>query len=477
VNPLTGPVIRLRAGYLHQPGGWLSPGFVEVDAGGTISAVSAEQPSHWQEPEITRLDGYVVPGAINLHSHAHQRGLAGRAEGGSGTTEAENFWSWRQRMYGFVLSLSPDHFEAIAAQAYVEMLRAGFTTVGEFHYLHHDRDGGYYADPAELSSRVLAAASTAGISLTLLPSLYTRGGIGQPASHEQRRFTHRSSDDFLQLVGRIRDMTRNNPLVEVGIAPHSLRAVSVEELKHVLDALGETSMPIHMHVAEQPREVEECVAGLGAPPAQWLLDNVDPDERWTFIHATHCTLSELRATARRGVTVGLCPTTEGNLGDGVFQLRAFHAAGGAWGIGSDANLLPDPALELRVLEYGQRLFEQRRSILVEPGSPATEQPGRRLYDLALAGGARSLAQPVGEITPGKRADLVELDSHHPALAGQHSDTVLDGWLVAGSREIVRNVMVGGRRVVQDGHHPNEEEVAARYRTVIRNLFAAGSPTP
>jgi formimidoylglutamate deiminase len=477
VTPLTGTVTRLRARHLHQPGGWLSPGFVEVDAGGTISAVSAEQPSHWPEPEITRLDGYVVPGMVNLHSHAHQRGLAGRAEGGSGATEAENFWSWRQRMYGFVLSLTPDDFEAIAAQAYVEMLRAGFTTVGEFHYLHHDRDGSYYADPAEMSARVLAAGETADIGLTLLPSLYTRGGIGQPAAPEQRRFTHRSADDFLKLVDRVRDVTRGNPLVRVGIAPHSLRAVSVEELKHVLDALGDAPMPVHMHVAEQPREVDECVAGLGAPPAQWLLDNVGPDERWTFIHATHCTLSELQAMAERGVAVGLCPTTEGNLGDGVFQLRAFHAAGGVWGIGSDANLLPDPALELRVLEYGQRLFEQRRGILVEPGSPATEQPGRRLYDLALAGGARSLAQPAGEITPGKRADLVELDPNHPALAGQHPDSVLDGWLVAGSREVVRNVIVGGRWVVRDGRHPKQDAVAARYHDVMRNLFGGGSPAP
>jgi formimidoylglutamate deiminase len=471
----------LRVAHLHQPGGWRSPGYLEIDGDGTIVSVFGEQPAHWQEVAIHDLAGYVLPGAINLHSHAHQRGLAGRAEGGAGATEAENFWSWRERMYAFLLGLSPDDFEAIAAQAYVEMLRAGFTTAGEFHYLHHDRDGGYYADAHEMAARVLSASDQTGIALTILPSLYTRGGIGRPAAPEQRRFVHRSVDDYLRLVEWLQAAAQQHPLLRVGVAPHSLRAVGAEELAQVVEAVSGTDAPIHLHVAEQAREVEECMTGLGAPPARWLLDHCDVNARWTFIHATHCTRDELRDMAGRGVVVGLCPTTEGNLGDGLFALRDYQGAGGGWGIGTDANLVPDPALELRLLEYGQRLITQRRSILITPGNATTEQPGRRLYDLALDGGARSLAQPAGALTAGRRADLVELDPTHPALAGQQPGTVLDGWLVAGSRELVRNVMVGGRWVVRDGHHAREDEIAARFGDVMRHASRfprpVSSPSP
>ncbi|HEX5165492.1 MAG TPA: formimidoylglutamate deiminase [Thermomicrobiales bacterium] len=462
----------LRAAHLHQPDGWLSPGFLEIDGDGTISQVTATMPAEWDATEVQRLDGYVLPGMLNLHSHAHQRGLAGRAEGGSGATEAENFWSWRERMYAFLLSLTPDDFEAIAAQLYLEMLRAGFTTVGEFHYLHHDRDGGYYADPHEMSARLLAAADQTGIALTMLPSLYTHAGIGRPATPEQRRFVHRSVDDFLALFEWLRTEMPNRPLLRVGVAPHSLRAVSGEELSAVVASVsGLPDVPIHLHVAEQTGEVEEIVTRLGTTPASWLFANQPVNDRWTFIHATHCTLDELRELAGRGAVVGLCPTTEGNLGDGLFQLRDYAAAGGRWGIGTDANLQPDPGLELRFLEYGQRLFSQRRSILVEPGA-TTAQPGRRLHDLALAGGAQALAQPAAALTAGRRADLVELDPDHPAIVAQQPASVLDGWLVAGSRELVRTVLVGGTWLVRDGHHQHEETITDRYRAVMRRLAGA-----
>jgi formimidoylglutamate deiminase len=261
----------------------------------------------------------------------------------------------------------------------------------------------------------------------------------------------------------------SRPLLRVGVAPHSLRAVSAEQLSAVVAAVnGLLDVPIHLHVAEQTGEVEEIVAQLGTTPASWLFTNQPVDGRWTFIHATHCTHAELRELAGRGAVVGLCPTTEGNLGDGLFQLRDYAAAGGRWGIGTDANLQPDPGLELRFLEYGQRLFSQRRSILVAPGE-MTEQPGRRLYDLALAGGARALAQPAGALSPGLRADLVELDPNHPAIVAQQPASVLDGWLVAGSRDLVRTVIVGGDWLVRDRHHRDEEAIAARYTSVMRRL--------
>lgn len=469
----TAVVRHLEVTHLHQPSGWLSPGFVELDADGTIAAVSGTRPAAWVDAAVEQVDGYVVPGAVNVHSHAHQRGLAGHAEGGRGASEAENFWSWRSRMYAFVLRLAPDDFEAIAAYLYLEMLRAGFTTVGEFHYLHQDPDGQPYANPFEMSARLLAAAQASGIALTMLPSLYTHAGIGQPAAPEQRRFAHHSLDAYLQLVERLRAAAQGaeHPLLRVGIAPHSLRAVSAEELAQVVAAVAGTDLPIHLHVAEQTREVEETRQHLGASSARWLLEHAPLDARWTFIHATHCTPDELRELAQRGVTVGLCPTTEGNLGDGLFGLREFHAGGGRWGIGTDANLLPDPMLELRTLEYTQRLLTQRRSILVSAGDATTEQPGRRLYDLAARAGAQSLAQPVGALVPGRRADLVLLDSEHPTLIGQSPETVLDAWLVAGSPALVRSVMVGGRWVVRERQHAQQEAITARYRQTMRTLLA------
>lgn len=463
---------RMQIAHLHQAGGWLSPGYLEIDEAGFIARVAAEAPVEWAGQAVERLDGFVVPGALNLHSHAHQRGLAGRAEGGSGASEAENFWRWRERMYAFVLSLTPEDFEAIAAWAYVEMLRSGYTTVGEFHYLHHDRDGGYYSDPFEMSGRVLAAAEQAGIALTMLPSLYLHGGVGKPPATEQRRFAHRSVDDFLALTSWLHDGARGQATVRVGIAPHSLRAVSATELAALLAEAAriEPTLPIHMHVAEQTGEVEEIVATLGVPPASWLDEHTQLGPAWCFIHATHCTPVELARMAMHGIVAGLCPLTEANLGDGVFPMREYHARGGRWGIGSDSNIIIDPVQELRSIENVQRMIGRRRGVLTAPGNPTTEQPGRRLYDLALAGGAQALNQPAGALEPGRRADLVELDPEHPFLVGQQPASALDGWVLAGSREVVRNVMVAGRWVVRDGRHLHEEALAARFRRVMQQLW-------
>jgi formimidoylglutamate deiminase len=464
---VSGATTRLRVEHLHQPDGWLTPGFVEIDAQGVIARVANAEPAEWAGQTVEQLDGYTLPGLPNLHSHAHQRGLAGRAEGGSGATEAENFWTWRTRMYDFALRLDPDDLYAIAAQAYVEMLKAGFTTVGEFHYLHHDPAGQPYANPAELSEQLLAASIEAGIAITLLPSLYTRGGIGQPPAPEQRRFVHANVADFNTLVERVSASAATVPGATIGIAPHSLRAVSAAELREVLAAWPQ--LPVHMHVAEQVREVEECVAGLGAPPASWLLDEAGADARWTFIHATHASHNELTAMAARGVVVSLCPLTEGNLGDGVFALTEFVAAGGRWGVGTDSNIAISVSGELQQLEYSQRLTRQRRSVLVTPGSPQTEQPGRQLYDRALAGGAQALAQPIGAIAPGKRADLCVLDAKHPALAGADERTVLDQWLLTATSPVVQHVMVNGRWGVRDGRHAHEDVILQRYRAALARL--------
>ncbi|MBX6341297.1 MAG: formimidoylglutamate deiminase, partial [Thermomicrobiaceae bacterium] len=386
---------RYRAAHLHRPSGWLSPGYVEVDASGTITLVSGERPLGWHDDELERLDGFVVPGMVNLHSHAHQRGLAGHAERVGRASDTDTFWSWRDRMYAFVGRLDPDAFEAIAAEAYREMLVAGYTSVGEFHYLHHDPAGRRYANPAEMSERVIAAAERAGIALTLLPALYLQGGIGKPPAPGQRRFVHGSVEGFLRLVEHLRGLREGRPLLRVGVAPHSLRAVGPDALAALVAALPSLApgAPIHLHLAEQRGEVEEVLAGLGATPGRWLLDHAPVDRRWTLIHCTHCTTEELAEIAARGAGVGLCPTTEANLGDGLFPLVEYHAAGGRWGIGSDGNAVLDPAEELRLLEYGQRLSRERRSILVAPGCQTRAHAGRLHYDLALVGGAQALAQP------------------------------------------------------------------------------------
>jgi formimidoylglutamate deiminase len=458
---------RYKIAHLSQPDGWLSPGYVEVDAAGRFEIVSGAKPAEWSESGFAELNGYVVPGMPNLHSHAHQRGLAGRAEGITDATHSD-FWSWRDQMYAFLNRLSPDDLEAIAVQAYVEMLKAGFTSVGEFHYLHHDPSGQPYANPAELSERIVAAAERAGIALTLLPVFYAHGGIGQPPDEGQRRFIHHDVGQFLALVERLKDLTDDQPLVQIGIAPHSVRAVAGDELTALIAGADEIdpAMPIHIHVAEQLKEVEECLARLGARPVAWLLDHAAVDARWTLIHATHITPDERRAIVASGAMVGLCPQTEANLGDGIFPLAEYQWDGGRWGIGTDSNTAISLVDELRTLDYGQRLAHHHRHPLVTPGSPLTERTGRRLFDLAVSGGTTALAQPAGAIRPGMRADLVELDPGAAALAGQTPETVLDGWIFASTSEVVRNVMVAGTWVIRDGHHANEETVLERFRDAI-----------
>lgn len=466
---MTAPERAFLIGHLWTSTGWLAPGYLEVDAAGMILRVTGELPEDWISAEIERLDGYVVPGMVNIHSHAHQRGLAGRAEG---TSDQGSFWGWRELMYAYVGRLTPDDLAAIAAQAYVEMLEAGYTTVGEFHYLHHDRDGGFYANRAEMSECIIAAAVETGLGLTLLPALYAQGGIGQPPSPGQRRFLH-SLDDFLLLVEGLRAQQEVNPLLRVGVAPHSLRAVSAADLATLVEVVqawsGRVPTPIHIHVAEQQREVAECLAGLGAAPARWLLENMPVDEAWTMIHATHIDAEERRGIAASGAVVGLCPISEANLGDGFFPLAPYHAEGGRWGIATDSNIAIEVTGELRLLEYGQRLVGQRRDIVVTADEVTTRHPGRLLYDRAAAWGAQSLAQPVGALTVGKRADLVELDPDAVALVGHTPDTIMDGWVFGSGKGVVRTVVVGGETVVSEGGHLRSEEIARRFVVHMRAL--------
>jgi formimidoylglutamate deiminase len=430
---------------------------VRIDiADGEIVAVTPEADATGAE----RIAGLVVPGIGNLHSHAFQRAMAGLAERAG--PEGDNFWRWREVMYRFLSVLTPEDMQAIAAQLYVECLLNGYTAVAEFHYLHNAPDGTPYADPAELAHRIIAAAEDAGIGLTLLPVLYRRGGLGGvPALPGQRRFvmpTEAYAALCTQLAGRVR----------LGVAPHSLRAVTPDELSAALeiaDALGPDT-PVHIHVAEQVKEVEDCLVWSGQRPVAWLLDHASVNARWCLVHATHIDDAERTPLAASGAVAGLCQTTEANLGDGIFPLRPYLTGGGRFGVGSDSNVSTTPVEELRWMEYVRRLQSRARNVSeTRPGASVATS----LVTRAASGGAQALGRRAGEIAPGRLADLVVLDTEHPSLVGRRGLALLDAWVFSGNATPVRDVMVQGRWVVRDREHPRGREIAAAFARTMRRL--------
>jgi formimidoylglutamate deiminase len=442
------------------PQGWARNVRFEVSPDGLIEKVLADASGEGAE----RLQGPVLAGMPNLHSHAFQRAMAGLAEVAGNPNDS--FWTWRDLMYRLVGRLDPEQVEVIARQLYIEMLKAGYTSVAEFHYVHHDADGRRYADPAELSLRVSQAARDAGIGLTLLPVLYSHSGFGGQAPNDgQRRFIH-STDSYLALQERLRGEIARRPNQQLGLCFHSLRAVTPEQLNAVL-AAEQGARPIHIHIAEQQKEVNDCLAWSGRRPLQWLYEHAPVDERWCLVHATHAEHDEVQAMAASGAVAGLCLTTEANLGDGIFPAVDFLAQGGRLGIGSDSHVSVSVVEELRWLEYGQRLRDQRRNRLYRADQP---QVGRTLFDAALAGGAQALGQPVGALAEGKRADWLVLDGDDPYLATAEGDALLNRWLFAGGDRQVRDVMVGGNWVVRDGRHAAEGETARAFAGVLREVL-------
>jgi len=410
-----------------------------------------------------RIAGAALPGLPNLHSHAFQRAIAGSTERRG--PASDSFWTWREAMYRFVDCLAPDDVEAISAMAMMEMLEGGFTSLAEFHYLHHYRDGQPYADRAELSARIAAAAAETGIGLTLLPVLYAQGGFGgMPADPRQRRFLNKI-DDFLALHESARAAIAGLPHATIGVAAHSLRAVTPEMLRELLAAkLGGAT---HIHIAEQTKEVEDCIAWSGRRPVEWLLSNAPVDANWCLVHATHLTPTEATALASSGAVVGLCPTTEANLGDGLFEASAFLNAGGRYGVGSDSNVEISAAHELRWLEYGQRLKDRSRNVMQSREGGST---GEALYKAACAGGARALAQPIGEIAPGKRADFVVLDTSHPSLAALKPAQWIDGYVFVAGQAAIAQVYVAGMRVVDGGRHVRRNAIESRFVKTVKQLL-------
>ena len=445
------------------PDGWQDNVLLEVDNGGDLVSVKA---GPFSMSDVRPLGGPVLPGIPNLHSHAFQRGMAGLAE--RSRSGQDSFWSWRDVMYAFLRELSAEHVEVIAAQLFVEMLLSGYTAVTEFHYLHHGERGRPYEQPAEMSHRIGRAARRAGIGLTHLPVLYQNGGFGGLTPGDgQKRFVL-AMDDYCDLVGDLARSWSGDRDRAVGLAFHSLRAVEPEAMTQALAERERRSWsdPIHIHVAEQRTEVDECVAWSGARPVAWLLDNLPVSEDWCLVHATHIDEAEAAGIADRGAVVGLCPSTEANLGDGLFPLAGFQGGGGRFGVGSDSQVSVSPIEELRWLEYGQRLAYETRNV-ASVGTPGST--GMMLLMRALAGGAQAAGRALGKLAPGARADLVVLDGNHPCLAGRRDDRIADAWIFAGNRNVVKDVMVGGNWVVQDGRHPEEVAIAAEFSAVMERL--------
>jgi formiminoglutamate deiminase len=446
---------KLRFEQALLPKGWASDVEIEIGDDGRIAAVvPGVKPNG-----AMRVPGAAVPGIANLHSHAFQRGMAGLAERRG--TKRDSFWTWREAMYRFALTATPEDAEAIATLAYAEMLEAGFTRVGEFHYLHHDHDGRPYSDLAEMTARIAAAASETGIGLTLLPTFYAHATFGGAAPlPEQRRFIC-SLDLFSRLFDASRKVVSRVDGATLGMAPHSLRAVTSDELAALVPLAGDG--PIHIHAAEQVKDVEDCVSWSGARSVEWLLDNMDVDHRWCLIHATHMSERETQRLASSGATAGLCPVTEGNLGDGIFNGADFVRTGGRYGVGTDSNIRISAAEELRQLEYSQRLKEHSRNVMAR----GTGSTGRALFDSAVAASI-ALGVPAPSLSVGSSADIVTLKAD-PAIANL-GDAILDSWIFTGET-CVDSVWVRGVKRVTDGRHVRRDEATARFQRARARLLA------
>ncbi|WP_321905210.1 formimidoylglutamate deiminase [Paraburkholderia tropica] len=461
------PQRALFAAHAWLPDGWRRNVLLEWDAQGTLLRV---QPDLVSAPAgVTTSAGPVIPGMPNLHSHAFQRAMAGLTEYRANPTDS--FWSWRDLMYRFAARITPDDLGAIARWLYVEMLKAGYTSVCEFHYVHHAQDGRRYASPAELAQRVVGAARETGIGMTMLPVLYQYSGFGARAPRDdQRRFINTPAQ-LLEMIEALRETYPEQGALRYGVAPHSLRAVSQDSLRDMLNGLDAMlpGAPVHIHIAEQTAEVEACIETEGARPVQWLLDRFDVNARWCLVHATHVDAQETLALASSGAVAGLCLTTEANLGDGIFPAHDYLDAQGAFGVGSDSHIGVDWRAELRLLEYGQRLVRRERNVLA---SPQTAYVADRLYAGALAGGARATGRQVGALEAGARADWIVLDPQHPNLAGQTPRTWLSSVVFCEHGETpVLDVYTGGEQVIAQRRHRDETRLYADYRQTLARLLA------
>lgn len=454
-DPSSSPSGALFAENALLPAGWARDVLLQWNAAGLLTSVTPGA----QRGGAPLAPGPVIPGMPNLHSHAFQRAFAGLTE--YRATGQDSFWSWRNLMYRFAARITPESLEAIATWLYVEMLEAGYTAVCEFHYVHHDQDGTPYADDATLAHALLRAARTAGIGLTLLPVLYQTSGFGGKAPRETQARFIRSTDNMLSLLERLAPATQALGGV-LGLAPHSLRAVPPDSLAAAVEGLTALSpqAPIHIHIAEQTQEVDDCIAWSGQRPVEWLLQHAPVDARWCLVHATHMTPAEYAAAARTGAVAGICPTTEANLGDGLFDMPLWLQHGGRWGVGSDSHACVNAAEELLMLEYGQRLARRQRNVLASATQP---QVATAMTLQAVQGGAQAAGRPIAGLAVGQQADLVALDAGHVALAGLPADSMLGAHVFGSHRtSALHSLWVGGTQRVHAGRHVLHDSAAAAF---------------
>jgi formimidoylglutamate deiminase len=444
---------------LLQGDSWRSRVVLNIEAGGIITSIVNGPPDSADH----RIHGIVIPGMPNAHSHSFQRLIAGLT--GPQGSHSDSFWSWREAMYRCANRISPQQFGDVAKWVFTDMLKAGYTSCAEFHYLHHQPGGGEYANPAEMSEQLIEAAAASGIAMTLLPVLYCSAGFDRERVNQaQQRFVN-SPVSYLRLLEILSDAVSRNPLLALGLAPHSLRAVPAEVLQEVLQSWSDRECPIHIHIAEQPAEVDDCIRHLGARPIEWLFDQFPVDGRWNLVHATHMSNTELVMAAASRATAVLCPTTEADLGDGVFRTADWLQAGGKFAIGSDSNVRISVAEELRLLEYNERLASGQRNVLADNDSTC----GRFLYQHAAKSGAAALGQAVGRLEPGYRADLLVLNAGHELLTGREPDAMLDSWVFAGDKSMLDSVWVAGQAVIEQGNHQADTSLRAGFMKTINEL--------
>jgi len=452
----------IRCASLLTPAGWRRDCVIRLNEEGRIESIVDDSTA---TAELI-LTGLVIPGIPNLHSHAHQRAIVGLTE--HRAADHDDFWGWREMMYRANAAINPDQLQDIARYLYIDMLRQGYTSVTEFHYLHHQPNGLPYQNPAEMSERLIAAADEAGIAIALLPVLYCRGGFqDEPLQATQKRFFH-TIDDYLQLLQQCQSLCANHPDRSIGIAAHSLRATMPSDIQAVIEQAGPAlaSVPVHIHIAEQIKEVEDCLQVNGARPVDWLFDSCDVSERWCLIHAIHISEAERSLIAKNGVTVGLCPTTEANLGDGIFPAAEFLDKGGIIGIGSDSQISVSPIQELRLLEYAQRLRLRKRTVLTPSDGGSN---GRHLLEASVTGGRRAQGERLDGIAPGARGDLIEIASDRIEYETLTEDQTLDTWIFSSAANAVRNVIVGGVQVVKDFDHAGYMPAAQALRGALSTL--------
>lgn len=457
----------LFAPHALLPTGWAHNVLLQWNAQGQLTHVQANAPA---PRDGAHAVGPVVPGTPNLHSHAFQRAFAGLTEY-RGQAQ-DSFWSWRTLMYRFAQRVTPAQLEAIATWLYIEMLEAGYTSVCEFHYVHHDTSGVPYADDATLALCLLRAAQKTGLGLTLLPVLYQTSGFGAtPPTDGQRRFV-RSTDNMLRLLERLKPLCEAQG-ARLGLAPHSLRAVPPQGLREALaglDAIDATA-PVHIHIAEQSGEVDACVAWSGQRPVEWLLNHANVNSRWCLVHATHMSALEYQRAAQTGAVAGICPSTEANLGDGIFDMPQWLGHGGVWGVGSDSHATVNAAEELQLLEYGQRLQLRRRNVLATPQQP---QVATAMTLQALQGGAQAAGRNIAGLAVGQQADFVELDANHVALAGLSAPDMLSAHVFASNRtSALRHVWVAGQHKVRAGRHALHDDAAQAFVAARCAMIAEG----